>query len=138
VVAVERLLHLHPIDAIARPGHEAAFVRLVRRTRALLPDLLALREAEIAARGEGEESRRRLERLRRAIDHACAPSAPDPGTALALDGRAVMEILGCGPGPEVGRALLQLAKAVAADPAANTADRLRDRLIAWRSGTGES
>jgi tRNA nucleotidyltransferase/poly(A) polymerase len=137
VVAVERLLHLHPIDAIARPGHDAAFRRLVRRSGALLPDLLALREAEIAARGEGEEALQRLERLRRAIDRAGEPVAADTDPALALDGRAVMAILGCGPGPAVGRALRQLAKAVAADPACNTADGLRERLLAWRSATGE-
>jgi len=134
VVAIERLLHLHPIDAIARPSHDAAFRRLVRRSRALLPGLLALRDAEIAARSEGAVSRQRLERLRRAIDRADAPGAADAGAALALDGRAVMEILGCGPGLEVGRALRQLAKAVAADPACNTTDRLRERLLAWHIG----
>jgi tRNA nucleotidyltransferase (CCA-adding enzyme) len=56
--------------------------------------------------------------------------------SLALDGRAVMEILGCGPGPEVGRALRHLAKAVEADPTCNTAGSLRARLLGWRSATG--
>jgi tRNA nucleotidyltransferase (CCA-adding enzyme) len=132
VITVERLLHLHPIDAVAHPAHEAAFRRLVRRSEALLPGLLALRAAEIAVRGEDARARDRLDALRRAIDRARAPIPEAHEVALAIDGRAVMEILGCGPGPQVGRALQHLAKAVAADPACNTADALRERLLAWR------
>jgi len=132
VVAVERLLHLHPIDAVAQPENDAAFRRLVRRSQPLLPGLLALREAEIAVRGEGAPARERVAALRRAIDRALSPDAEDAAVALALDGRAVMEILACGPGPEIGQALRHLAKAVAADPACNTAEALRERLLAWR------
>ncbi len=132
VIAVERLLHLHPIDALAQPS-EAAFRRFVRRSEVLLPGLLALREAEIEARGEGPSARARLEALRAAIERALEPELEDADTALALDGRAVMAILACGPGPEVGRALRQLEKAVAADPTCNTAAALRVRLLAWRS-----
>jgi hypothetical protein len=43
-----------------------------------------------------------------------------------------MELLDCGPGPEVGRALRQLEKDVAADPSCNTKEALRARLLAWR------
>ena len=85
-------------------------------------------------RGEGAAARERVDRLRSAIDRAAAPPPREPTTALALDGRAVMDLLGCGPGPEVGRALRHLAKAIEADPACNTPDRLRERLLAWRSG----
>ena len=98
----------------------------------MLPGLLALRDAEIAVRGEGAPARERLAALRRAIERVHAPEAEGGEIALALDGRAVMEILACGPGPEIGRALRQLAKAVAADPACNTAEALRERLLAWR------
>jgi tRNA nucleotidyltransferase/poly(A) polymerase len=138
VIAVERLLHLHPIDAIAHPTFDAAFRRLVRRSDALLPGLLAWRAAEIAVRGEDAGTRDRLDALRGAIDRARAPHSADAPAALALDGRAVMEFLACGAGPEVGRALRHLAKAVAADPACNTAEGLRERLLAWRSGRGRS
>jgi tRNA nucleotidyltransferase/poly(A) polymerase len=138
VIAIERLLHLHPIDAVAQPNHEAAFRRLVRRSETLLPGLLALRGAEIAARGEGAPAHERLEALRRAIDRVGAPATGDAEAALALDGRAVMEILGWGPGPEVGRALRHLARSVAGEPACNTAEVLRERLLAWRSGSGTS
>jgi hypothetical protein len=133
VVAVERLLHLHPIDAVADPAHDAAFRRLVRRSESLLPGLLALRTAEMAVRGEGAAARARLDALRAAIERAREPATDEADLALALDGRAVMEILACGPGPEVGRALRHLAKAVAAEPACNNAVTLRERLLAWRS-----
>jgi tRNA nucleotidyltransferase/poly(A) polymerase len=132
VVAVERLLHLHPIDAVAQPDHEAAFRRLVRRSQPILAGLLALRDAEIAVRGEGAAARERLTALRRAIERARGTIAEGGDATLALDGRAVMAILACGPGPEVGLALRFLAKAVAADPACNTAEALRERLLAWR------
>ena len=132
VVAVERLLHLHPIDAVAQPEHEAAFRRLVRRSRPILPGLLALRDAEIAVRGEGAPARERLAALRRAIERAHVTTVESGDAPLALDGSAVMQILACGPGPEVGLALRFLAKAVAADPACNTAEALRERLLAWR------
>jgi tRNA nucleotidyltransferase/poly(A) polymerase len=134
VVAVERLLHLHPIDVVAQPHQEGAFRRLVRRSQPLLPGLLALRGAEIAARGESDAARARLAALRDAIEAAGTPAAKPAEPALALDGRAVMEILGCGPGPEVGRALRELADAVAADPACNSAQALRERLLAKRRG----
>jgi hypothetical protein len=137
VIAVERMLHLHPIDAVAQTGHEAAFRRLVRRSQPLLPGLVALREAEIAVRGEGPAARERLAALERAIDRARGSVEESGETALALDGRAVMEILACGPGPEVGLALRHLAKAIEADPTCNTAETLRERLLSWR-GTGRA
>ncbi len=135
VVAVERLLHLHPVDASVRPSQDARLRRLARRSGGLLPGLLALRDAEVAAGSADDDARRRVERLRAALARVqpARPAAPD---ALALDGRAVMEILGCAPGPEVGRALRHLAKTVEADPACNTADALRERLLAWRSDPG--
>ena len=55
---------------------------------------------------------------------------------LALDGSAVMEILGCGPGPEVGRALRFLTERVIEDPALNTRERLRELLLAREPGSG--
>ena len=50
---------------------------------------------------------------------------------LALDGRAVMEILGIGPGPQVGRALRYLTERVREDPRHNTEAALRALLRRW-------
>ena len=57
---------------------------------------------------------------------------------LALDGRAVMQILGCGPGREVGRALRALTEAVVEDPGCNTPEGLRQRLRAWKAAGSPS
>lgn len=130
VLAVERLLQLHPVDAGGRSQPEPRTRRLARRDPARLQGLLALREAEIAANDEGPAARERLTRLREALLHASRePSRPQPD--LALDGAAVMETLGCGPGPHVGRALRHLSGVVAADPACNEPEALREKLRAW-------
>ena len=50
---------------------------------------------------------------------------------LALGGEQVMQLLGCGPGPQIGSALRYLAKCVANDPACNTENDLRAMLKAW-------
>jgi tRNA nucleotidyltransferase/poly(A) polymerase len=131
VTRVERLLQLHPLDAHLSPGHVQR--RRVRRTGQELRDLLALRAAEIEVRGEGEEARLRLARLRAAIDRVeRSGELEQRRTALALDGSAVMEHLGCGPGPRVGQALRHLAARVAEDPACNEPDALRAMLDAWQ------
>jgi len=64
--------------------------------------------------------------LKRTRGHAISAAA------LALDGRAVMEILGIGPGPMVGRALRHLLECVLEDPAQNQPGALRALLCAWR------
>lgn len=54
------------------------------------------------------------------------------GVKLAVDGREIMEILRCGPGPEVGRALGYLMDQVLAEPARNQPHELRSLLMAYR------
>ena len=53
-------------------------------------------------------------------------------TRLAIGGREVMEILGVGPGPLVGRALRYLARRVEEKPDCNREDELRELLQGWR------
>lgn len=142
----ERLLALHPVDRC--PPADAAMRRLRKRagSEANLARLFALREAELqlaeapshspqknAPQPDASEiarAREKLAALRAALErtrgHAISPAA------LALDGRAVMEILGVGPGPMVGRALRHLLECVLDDPAQNEPGALRARLCAWR------
>jgi tRNA nucleotidyltransferase/poly(A) polymerase len=128
---VERLLQLHPLDAGSAATREARARRLARRPEHELRDLLALREAEVAARGDAD-GERRLDRLRRTLARARrAEQVAERRAGLALDGRAVMEQLGCGPGARVGRALRFLAERVAEDPRCNTPGSLRVLLDAW-------
>jgi tRNA nucleotidyltransferase (CCA-adding enzyme) len=72
-----------------------------------------------------------VRRLARAV--AGAKAAPPPLTAqdLAIDGRAVMAILGAGPGPHVGEALRHLLDRVLEDPALNAPARLEAVLRGW-------
>ena len=126
VVAVERLLQLHPV-----PLDPTSIPRLLRRSPELVDALFSLRRAELIAT-EDDDARSALEELRAQLERARTERRRD--RALAIDGRAVMETLGCGPGPEVGRALAWLRKAVLADPDCNTPERLRALL---RSGVGK-
>ena len=48
---------------------------------------------------------------------------------LALDGQEVMELLGLGPGPELGRIIQEMRKEVARNPELNEKDKLRDWLL---------
>jgi tRNA nucleotidyltransferase (CCA-adding enzyme) len=114
--------------------------RLLRRTgEGEFDGLLALRRAELE---RGEASKRpdagtARERLS-ALEQAAARAREAGALALhrfdlAIRGDEVMRILGCGPGPRVGRALRFLTDCVIEDPACNTPDALRARLAAWLS-----
>jgi tRNA nucleotidyltransferase (CCA-adding enzyme) len=129
---VLRLLGLHPIDEHADPGSPVSLRRVLSRAGADgVAALLALREAELAAEAPpGAARREALVGLRAAFEreHARKDLALHR-LDLALDGSAVMEILGCAPGPEVGHALRFLTERVLEDPALNTRERLRALLL---------
>jgi tRNA nucleotidyltransferase (CCA-adding enzyme) len=132
-VRIERLLRLHPIDAPGRDAFDPRLRRLARRAPKDFEDLLALRRAEIVARDEGAAAHARLEHVCEAVARSQRAEALERARMqLALDGRAVMQHLGCAPGPEVGRALRHLTEAVAEDPSRNEPDALRALLDAWR------
>ena len=130
---IERLLRLHPIDAPGYDAFDPRLRRLARREPRDFEDLLALRRAEIVAHGEGTAAREQLEQVCEAIARSQRAEALEHmRTQLALDGRAVMQHLGCDPGPGVGRALHYLTQAVAEDPSRNEPDALRALLDTWR------
>jgi tRNA nucleotidyltransferase (CCA-adding enzyme) len=140
---VIHLLRLHPIEAAVDPTRDAAVRRLIRRAgEENVGPLLALRRAELrfgdASRApDAAEARKRLEdladaceRVRRAGDVALRRFD------LALDGRRVMELLGCGPGPRVGRALAYLTERVLDEPSRNTPEALARLLREWAAEDG--
>lgn len=132
VARVERLLRHHPVEAALKGPRDVSVRRLLRRAGRDLPALMALREAELTVRAEGRE---RLEKLKTAIDRVRRmDELAQRRTKLALDGAEVMSILGCGPGPDVGRALRYLAEAILADPSRNDPGVLRELLDRWRDG----
>ncbi|ACG73614.1 tRNA cytidylyltransferase [Anaeromyxobacter sp. K] len=75
-----------------------------------------------------------VSRARAAIDAELAAAPPLATGDLALDGRAVMSLLGEGPGPHVGEALHHLLDRVLEDPAQNTREALAAELRRWWAG----
>ncbi len=97
------------------------------------PALLALASAEARALGpeRGRRARREVQRLAAATARVLRARAPLSARDLALDGRAVMKILGEGPGPQVGEALRHLLDRVLDDPALNEAGALTEEVRRW-------
>ena len=100
------------------------------------PDLLDLRDAEVAALPAPERpaAAAAAAGLRRHVGEALASGAPLVTGDLALDGRALMALLGCGPGPHVGEGLRALLDEALDDPALNTPDRLGALARRWWAG----
>ena len=67
---------------------------------------------------------------------ALGSGAPLETAALALDGRALMALLGCPPGPHVGEGLRALLDLALDEPEQNTADGLADPARAWWASRG--
>lgn len=107
-------------------GTVRRFVRRIGETR--VEPLFALREADIAGRGFGEDSEAETRELRRRIGEVAAADAALRVKDLALDGRDVMRILGVPPGPRVGQVLEALLERVLDDPSLNTRENL-ERLV---------
>jgi tRNA nucleotidyltransferase (CCA-adding enzyme) len=104
-----------------------------------VPAVLALREADArdVAPAPARRARAELRRLRRALDALRADPPPLRAADLALDGRAVMDTLGTGPGPHVGEALRHLLDRVLDDPSLNDPARLADLARRWWAARSE-
>ncbi len=138
VQRVERLIALHPVEAQATADAPGSVRRLVKRAgEANLRPLFALRRAELAAEPAGPaaaSAAEDLERLERAVEQQLRSGALALRRFdLAIGGAEVMEHLGCGPGPTVGRALRFLTERVIEQPERNTPDGLRELLDRWRA-----
>ncbi|HTP28577.1 MAG TPA: tRNA cytidylyltransferase [Anaeromyxobacteraceae bacterium] len=108
---------------------------LSRVGRARAPALLALWEADVRALRPVARSRREragLIAFRARLSRLERRRPPLSTTELALDGRAVMDILQIPGGPVVGEALRHLLEWVLEDPKRNTPSSLRAELEAWR------
>lgn len=133
---VERLLEHHPLDACVNPSRDRALSRLLRQlSRADIDALFEMREWELQQADEPvdvAEARKRLEAVRSGIERVRLNRERSlRRTVLALDGREVMQLLGCGPGSRVGAALRHLAEIVDADPGRNEPAALRQALLEW-------
>jgi tRNA nucleotidyltransferase (CCA-adding enzyme) len=136
---VALLLRIHPVEAAADPESDTSVRRLLQRAGAEnAAALVALRRAELSVgtlepEGDAAGSLARVEALERAIARVQAAGALALHRLdLALDGRAVMQALGCRPGRTVGAALRYLTERVLEDPARNTPEALRALLAGFR------
>ncbi|HPG24173.1 MAG: hypothetical protein H6748_00570 [Spirochaetaceae bacterium] len=140
---IERLQALHPVDQGASVMREAGLRRLLGRVGAEeLDGLFAWRRLELAEEpaSEGRSAREaRLEALEARVAEArVARERTGRMRRLALDGHAVMTILGAGPGPHVGRALAHLARHVETHPEDNDRARLRALVLEWAQKNAEA
>jgi tRNA nucleotidyltransferase (CCA-adding enzyme) len=98
------------------------------------PDVLALWGADAAHQGaRSGRLAAEVRALSRRVAGVLAERPPLAVGDLALDGRAVMGVLGTG-GPAVGEALRHLLALVLDDPARNRAEVLEGALRAWLAG----
>ena len=145
VQQVALLVRLHPVDRAREPQGIASTRRLIKRAGIENIDaLIALREAELDAAEASNDAelhavRETLDAIRATVkrirtDRSIALHRLD----LAMDGRAVMRVLDCGPGPVVGRALRHLTDRVVEDPSQNTPEGLRALLLEWAGKSGAS
>ncbi|MCM2335149.1 MAG: tRNA cytidylyltransferase [Anaeromyxobacteraceae bacterium] len=127
--------HACLLDGPPEDPHAPAPVRrwLSGVGRERLGDLLDLRDAEVAALPAAERAplAEGAAALRRHAGEVEASRAPLTTGDLALDGRALMALLGCGPGPHVGEGLRALLDEVLDDPALNTPERLEALARGW-------
>jgi tRNA nucleotidyltransferase (CCA-adding enzyme) len=92
----------------------------------LVPSLFALREADIASRGQGEDREGETRELRERIARVAATDAALRVTDLAIDGKDVMRILGIPPSRRVGEVLEALLERVLDEPELNQRARLEE------------
>jgi tRNA nucleotidyltransferase (CCA-adding enzyme) len=138
VQRVERLLRWHPVELDVAPSRDASVRQHLKRVgERNASALLALRRAELLHVGAAQNQQAALELEHIAELEAAFERVRRAGKLalqrhdLAIDGERVMRILGCKPGPVVGRALRHLTDRVVEDPSCNTPEALNALLEAW-------
>jgi len=137
---VELLLRGHRAAGELRTLGAVALARFARRVGVHnLIALIALRESAIEVLAETSTADRdALRRLHEALALLRDLERKESGRGrLQVTGSDVMDCLGCGPGPRVGRAIAYLAERVRLDPALNSPEVLRDLLREWIDEAGE-
>jgi tRNA nucleotidyltransferase (CCA-adding enzyme) len=133
----QALLRAHACFFRRKPSLPASPVEVRRWLARVGPGrvvaVIDLAEADARAQRPPRDRRTRAEvkRLKLRVAAALAATPPLSVQDLALDGRAVVEALGDGPGPHVGEALRHLLDRVLADPGENDPEKLRAALHRW-------
>jgi tRNA nucleotidyltransferase (CCA-adding enzyme) len=137
---VERVAHLVDQHMFHYEGHwtDAAVRRFIRRVGPdAVADLFDLRIADALGKGPDSGFPHDIDELRTRVEVELERRAVLDVSGLDIDGRTVMEALGIGPGPGVGKALQELLERVLEDPSLNRRDTLlallRDRTAREKS-----
>lgn len=131
----DRVLRLITHHMFSYPATDAGVRRFLRRVGPdLMEDLLELRRADILATS-AEASTAELDRFRRRLVEIQNQKPAFGLKDLAVNGYDIMEHLGIGPGPLVGRALHYLLERVLEDPSLNNREALLAEVKKWGSGT---
>jgi tRNA nucleotidyltransferase (CCA-adding enzyme) len=112
---------------------DGAVRRMVRRVGPeALDDLWEMRRADAWGRGPGlHDTLANLRALKARVEAVLVKDAALSVTDLAIDGQAVMDLLACDPGRQVGDALDHLLEKVLDDPSLNRPDLLKKILLEW-------
>ncbi len=128
-----RLCHLvrhHMFDSEGLT--EAGRRRFLRRVgNESLEDLLALRAADLAAKGASPPQQRQLTRFGEQVKDMIRAGVALQRTDLAVDGRRLMAHLGTEPGPHIGEMLAALMERVLEDPTCNEESKLLALAEEW-------
>jgi poly(A) polymerase/tRNA nucleotidyltransferase (CCA-adding enzyme) len=128
-------LVVHHMFNITDDWSDAAVRRfIVRVGRENLDDLLALREADGLSRGDDAVIAQNAS-IRERLERVLASEAAFKIRDLAIGGADIIEALGIGEGPEVGKILRKLFEAVLENPEENTREKLISLVL--RSGEKE-
>ena len=135
---VTRLIAEHMRDLDYHSGwSDAAVRRLIRAVgEPNVTPFFSLREADLQAHGILDEKLGLLHELKTRVHKLLESPFPKGTRDLAIDGNRVMEVLGLGPGPEVGRAMQWLMEKVLEDPELNTESGLVHLLRSFRRTRG--
>ena len=133
---VEHLQGLHPLDRSIESSRDVSIRRILSRTSEEERDALfawrRLEVAEIENEVDAAAIEQRLQKVEARIEAMRAnDTRAGQVRTLALDGSAVMELLGAGPGRHVGNALAHLARFVEAEPDSNETGLLEAELRRW-------
>lgn len=123
---VTHLIANHMRDLEYRPDwSDGAVRRLIRAVGAEpIEVFLRFRRADLLAHGVQDEKQALFSHLEQRIHRMLGGPFPVKRRDLAIDGRRVMDILGLGPGPRVGRILDALLEKVTDDPGLNREEKL--------------
>ncbi len=86
--------------------------------------LLSFRRADLLAHGRGNEGLALLSELKERVEEIMGKPLAVETRDLAIDGHRVMEALGLGPGPSIGRVLDELMEKITDQPELNTEEKL--------------